>query len=155
MGADARRPVVEGLPPEARLFQRGAGGSRDNAVGRLCANRLTADEIAGWLEAIGWPGEPARLAADLATLGPLARSLAVNVDVRQGMLAEKIGIECYMEWAGEDAAQWQPLLHRLTRQGLCLEDKRYAVENFPGRKNSTLREQDRKSTRLTSSHKFA
>src|SRR3546814_15812934 len=39
------------------------------------------------------------------------------------------------------AAQWQPLLHRLTRQGLCLEDKRYAVENFPGRTNYTLREQ--------------
>src|SRR3546814_19299260 len=74
------------------------------------------------------------------SLGPLARSLAVNVDVRQGMLVEKIGIECYMEWAGEDAAQWQPLLHRLTRQGLCLEDKRYAVENFPGRPTYTLRE---------------
>src|SRR3546814_4626015 len=72
---------------------------------RLGANQRPADEIVGWLEAIGGPGEPARLAADLATLGPLARSLAVNVDVRQGMLAEKIGIECYMEWAGEDAAQ--------------------------------------------------
>src|SRR3546814_768509 len=84
---------------------------------------------------------PICLAADLATLGPLARSLAVNVDVRQGMLAEKIGIECYREWDGEDAAQWQPLLHRLTRQGLCLEDKRYAVERFPGRTNYTMCEQ--------------
>src|SRR3546814_768513 len=72
---------------------------------------------------------------------PIARWLAVNVDGRQGMLAEKIGSEWYMEWAVEDAAQWQPLLHRLTRQGLCLEDKRYAVENFPGRTNYTLCEQ--------------
>src|SRR3546814_17383943 len=110
--ADALRAVVDALPPEARLFQLGAMGSRDNAVVRLCANRMTADEIVGWLEAIGWPGEPACLAADLTKLGPLARSFAVNVDVRQGMLAEKIGIECYMDWAGEDGVQVEQFRHQ-------------------------------------------
>src|SRR3546814_17575805 len=116
--ADALRAVVDALPPEARLFQLGAMGSRDNAVVRLCATRMTADEIVGWHEAIGWPGEPARLAADLATLGPLARSPAVHVDVRPGMRAEKNGNESYLEWAGEGAAQWQPLLHSHRPTGL-------------------------------------
>src|SRR3546814_8379414 len=60
------------------------------------------------------------------SLGPLARSLAVNVDVRQGMLAEKIGIECYMEWAGrseEHTSELQSLM-RISYAVFCLKKKK-------------------------------
>jgi hypothetical protein len=133
--------IASGLSGDARVFQVGAMGSREDAVLRLCVNRMTARDLVPWLDAIDWPGDASALEATLTTLRPLIRDLAVGIDVTAAGVAAKIGIECYLDWSVEQARQWRPLLDYLLEHGLLTNEKRRALELFPERSSYGPRQQ--------------
>jgi len=126
------RSLVASLPDQARLFQVGMMVSRDHPVVRGCVNRLASRDIAAWLAALHWPGDTAALTALLHTLSTMLRSVAVDLDFTTAGLAEKIGLECYMDWAIQEPQQWLPLLDYLTGVHLCVPSKQSGILAFPG-----------------------
>jgi hypothetical protein len=133
--------MVAALPAGANVFQIGAMGSREQAVLRLCVNRLDPAGLRDWLAAIAWPGDQAALGETLNLLQPMIGGLAVDMDVTAAGVAQKIGFECYLDWEVEQIGQWGPLLDHLRNEGLLTDGKRRALAAFPGRGGFPLRQQ--------------
>jgi hypothetical protein len=126
------RAFLASLPEGARLFQIGLMLSRGNHGLRACVNHLDLEAIPGWLSELRWQGDTRAFAALLQRIAPLVRSTALGVTLTEAGLAEKIGLECYMNLLEEDSKQWIPLLDFLDELGLCLPQKRQGLLEFPG-----------------------
>lgn len=123
---------VASLPDQAQLFQLGMMVSRQQPLVRVCVNQIASRDMADWLEGLHWPGDPAALADILTTLDPLLGSVAIDLDLTASRPAEKIGIECYMDWSNEQSDQWLPLLDYIEPLTLCIPSKRNGILEFPG-----------------------
>ena len=137
--------AVRRLPAGARIFQIGAMQTRGDVMLRLCINHLSASDAPAWLQAQGWSGDAQALDAALAALVPLIRVLALDVDYTAAGIGPKIGIECYLQWANLDHAQWRPLLAHVGGLGLSVPSKCDAVSAFPAKTEYSLREQWQRS----------
>ncbi len=141
MGAAMGRIVLErgglkrfitGLPHGARVFQVGLMLARPTCALRLCVDQLPPRDIPAWLRRLSWKGDSDALGELLREIAPIVGSVAVDLDVTEDGAAEKLGLECYMEWQVDDPGQWGPLLDFLGERGLCLPRKRQALAAFPG-----------------------
>lgn len=124
--------LIARLPGESRVFQVGIMLSRPNPGLRVCVYPLTAEDIPVWLDATGWPGDSESVAALLRQLPPGLESFAVDVNLTPGGPAEKIGLECYMNWLEDDPGQWIPFLDMLAAMRLCLSSKYQGIMEFQG-----------------------
>jgi hypothetical protein len=98
----ALETFIAGLPEDAGIFQVGLMLARPNPGLRVCVKRLKAEDIPGWLNQIHWQG------------------------------AEKIGIECYMNWFSNDPVQWLPLLNIIKEMNLILPSKYQGLMDYQG-----------------------
>jgi len=124
--------LITELPGEARIFQVGIMISRPNPGLRVCVYPLTAQEIPVWLHAVGWQGDTEAIAEILQQLPQGLESFAVDVNWMPDGPAEKIGVECYMNWLEDDPKQWIPFLDMLAAKNLCLPSKYQGILDFQG-----------------------
>ncbi|GAK51470.1 hypothetical protein U14_02714 [Candidatus Moduliflexus flocculans] len=129
---DALNALIKELPGEARIFQIGIMLSRPNPGLRVCVYPLTAEEIPVWLRAVGWQGNPENIADILRQLPQGLESFAMNINLMPDGPAEKIGVECYMNWLENDPKQWIPLLDATAAMHLCLPSKYQGILDFQG-----------------------
>jgi hypothetical protein len=152
-GQDAARSVarvvrrcMDALPPggDAKLYSLGVLVPRGDDLVRVCIIDPPAD-VAGYLTAVGWPGDVAEIEALLA---PATQAMSaarqrvgvLHLDVANGALAPRAGFELVFDRASQvrgvlaDAA----LFDHLTARGLCVPEKRDALRHWPGVARCTL-----------------
>lgn len=120
---------IAALPDRALLFQMGAMLSREPVFVRVCVSRLTPETLLPYLKAVGWTGERSRLTSLLDELSPFTGSFALDLDLLEGEIGPKIGLECGLSKGG-DAAEWTPFLDYLVAQKLCLPGKRDGLLHY-------------------------
>ena len=123
--------VADTIPAQGKVFQMGVMGARASPAMRLCVKGLDPEAMEGWLAAIGWPGDRARVRDTLAQLRPLCSEIALNVDVLPDRVGPKLGIEMYSPLRTLSMDTWQPLHDELIALGLAQVDKLAALEGFP------------------------
>ncbi|RKG66374.1 hypothetical protein D7W79_36670 [Corallococcus exercitus] len=130
------RACAEALPDGARVFAVGAMFSRRFDGVRLCFRGLRPEAIPDYLARVGWPGEPAVLAALIAQVSDRSERLALCIDVSASVLP-RVGVECQMaEGMEAETERWTLLLERLVERGLCLPAKRDALLDWLGHTHS-------------------
>jgi hypothetical protein len=118
---------LEALPEGAHVFAVGAMFSRRFDGVRLCFHGMRPEAIPGYLARVGWPGEPAALAALISQVIDRSERMALCLDVSASVLP-RVGVECQMVESMEAGTeQWTLLLDRLVERGLCLQAKRDAL----------------------------
>lgn len=120
------------LPAGAEIFQFGVMGARAGTLTRLCVRGIAEADTVAWLTAIAWPGDPSAAIARLAPYLAAAHSFAVDVDLLDGRIGPKLGIELYREPGDIDPARWRGLFSMLEADGLALEAKSAAILRYPG-----------------------
>jgi hypothetical protein len=135
---DALEAATRMLPAGARVFQVGAMHARGDVVLRVCVNRIAPADIPPWLGALGWPGDLQALTATLDALGPMTRTLAVDVDFTEAGVGATLGVECYQDWNVLERSQWTRLLDRVADLRLLDPSKREALAAFPARTDFPL-----------------
>ena len=124
----------DALPPLAHIFQIGVMLARQVEDVRVCVVPLRWEEIAPYLERIGWPGPRDEVVDMLAPFCHRAARLALDVDVGEDV-GPKIGLECcYLDECQNPQLdpRWPALLEQLVAEGLCTVDKRDALLGWPG-----------------------
>lgn len=129
---DALDALIARLPEESRVFQVGIMLSRPNPGLRVCVGSLAAEEIPVWLHAVGWQGQMDMVANLLRQFPAGLEPFALNVNLMPDGPAEKIGLECYMNWLENDPKQWDPFLNMITAMRLCLPSKHQGILDFQG-----------------------
>lgn len=120
------------LPAGAHVFQVGLMLARINPGLRVCVNKLAPEEIPDWLSQLKWKGDVKALEALMKTITPIVPIIAVDLNLLADGPAEKIGLECYMDWVDDDPHQWVPLLNFIEEHNLCLPQKRQGLLTFTG-----------------------
>jgi len=120
--------VLAALPPDATIKQIGTMSPR----GELDILRLVVifhrwESIFAWLRDVGWPGDTGAMEQALLPWKE-AQGFAVNIDLGEGGLLEKTGLEVFGRWR-------HPLLvdkfiDRLEEAGLCLPSKGAALRRW-------------------------
>lgn len=124
--------LFDALPESAQVFQVGLMLSRPNGGLRICVEQLAPAKMPAWLAAIGWEGDTRWLGALLEYLETLVKHLLIDVTLTGNGIAERIGIECYMDWSQENSEQWLPSLDFFKTRNLCLPGKYQGILQFPG-----------------------
>jgi hypothetical protein len=120
---------ITALPDRALLFQMGAMLSREPVFVRVCVSRLTPATMPSYLEAVGWTGEWLRLTSLIDELTPFTESFSLDLDLLEGKIGPKIGLECGLQ-KDSNAAEWTPFLDYLVARGLCLPGKRDGLLHY-------------------------
>jgi len=123
---------VGGIPSPGQLFQLGSMLGRPTRDIRLCINRLGYDMIPGWLSDMGWQGNGKALTGILGVLAPIVRTFAIDLNLSETGISEKIGIECYMDWDEKDPGIWAGFLDRLDGYVPIHPFKRSGLLLYPG-----------------------
>lgn len=126
---------IAALPHNALLFQMGAMLSREPAFVRICVSRLSSSSLLEYLKALGWDGDRVLLTTLIAELAPFTSGFSLNLDLLEGTIGPKIGLECGLAKDGH-AAEWKPFLDYLVAQGLCLPGKREGLLHYLTAENS-------------------
>ena len=124
----ALRRLLDLVRDKGGLFSVGSMDSRRPAdCIRVYSEYLDGDRIVALLEAMGWPGDRERLAAQLREWTPLSSNgkFIVSFDLFAEGISDKIGVEfrprSRKRWGAGEAADW------LTERGFCRPDKAEAV----------------------------
>ncbi len=123
----------DALPPQTRIFHIGVMLARQVEDVRVCVYPLCWEEIAPYLERIGWPGPRDDVVEVLAPFCQRAVRLGLAVDVGESV-GSKIGLECYLDERPHPRPdpRWPAFLEQLVAEGLCTVDKRDALLGWPG-----------------------
>ena len=140
LGDSTLSSFIRLLPENARLFQVGLMFSRPNSGLRVCVNRLAPEKIADWFVELKWGGDIKSLAAILQQITPLLNHITVDLNLTENGVANKIGLECYVDWREMDGDLWIPFMRLLENMDLCLPQKRQGVLDFPGICRSPFKE---------------
>jgi len=105
--------LIKSIPPTGQLFQLGSMLGRPGKDTRLCFNKLSPGLIPQWLSNSGWHGNTQVLTETLGMLDPLVRALAIDLNLTETGISDKIGIECYVDWSERNTDLWAYLLDRL------------------------------------------
>jgi hypothetical protein len=124
---------INALPEQARLYSGGAMLSRVFSGVRLYLCGVPRSSVAGYLKAVGWPGEIAEVLALIQWLPPFLETVEIALDVGETMLP-RVGLECHVFGVSlpEAKAKWTELLDILVAKGLCLPSKRDALLAWMG-----------------------
>ncbi len=123
---------IGSIPPPGQLFQLGSMLGRPCRDVRVCINKLSVHEIPDWLADMGWQGDTRALKAALDVLTPMVRTMAVDLNLTETGISEKIGIECYLDWDRKDLHPWSCLLDRLDDFVCIHPSKRSGLLRYPG-----------------------
>ncbi len=129
---DETLSFIESLPPDADLFQVGLMLPRPTDAIRVCVKAIPPDRISSWLAGIKWNGDPAALDRLIETITGITSDLAVDLDLAHGGIADRIGLECYMDWMADDTVQWSKFLDAIDHLNLCQPSKREGLLAYPG-----------------------
>ncbi len=154
-GAPARtaRAVVDALVPASdassvhtvldRLARALVGSASVSHIGvmlgrplagvRLHVAGLRLGAIEGYLDQIRWPGETARLISQARRLLDVGDELAICLDVVDGRLLPRAGLECFFDQKSGVDPRWEILLDSLCQDGLCTPGQARALMAWPGK----------------------
>lgn len=126
-------PLLDRLPPFARIFQAGAMLSRPIPGLRLCVGFLTPPRVVSTFRALSLP-VPEDLEPRLAWLASTAALITLDLDVTPEGLLPRVGVE----WHGPDqhlchlGPAVTGLLGDLVHLGAALPDRVEALAAWPG-----------------------
>lgn len=123
---------IGSIPPPGQLFQLGSMLGRHCRDIRLCINKLNPVLIPDWLKDMGWQGHAQALKAFLDMLTPIVRTMAVDLNLTETGISEKIGIECYLDWDRNDTGTWSSFLDRVSEYVHIHPSKRSGLLRYPG-----------------------
>lgn len=139
--ADLERNVlrcIERASADTDYFQVGAMLSRRVDAVRLCAFKLSPEEILAYLSAVGASGLEAQLEAAIADFSGLVDDLCLHVDIGSEFIYPRVGLELLYDgllpWKRQPHREprWYQLFDRLVERGLCTPAKRDALLAWPG-----------------------
>ena len=90
--------VTSALPAGATPLYVSWLGARGWPVARWIAS-IPRDGLAGWLQVIGWEGEAEQVQSTLAELCPWSSHVPVGVDLQEGGVGPRLGVELF--WASD------------------------------------------------------
>ncbi len=116
------------LPEHSYMFSVGAMLCRDSVPIKLCVADITPEQVIPYLKDVGWPGCYDTIHTFLHEIDPFLDRIAFQLDVINGEISPKIGIECYLtEHNPRKEARWPLLLEHLVKMGQCMPNKREAL----------------------------
>ena len=123
----------DALPPQARIRYVAVMLARQVEGVRVIIYPEHWDQIAPYLERIGWPGPLDEVVEVLAPYCQQAVRLGLAVDVGASV-GPKIGLECFLDERlhPRPDPRWPAMLEQLVAAGLCTHDKRDALLSWPG-----------------------
>lgn len=141
-----------GLPGDARIPYVGIMLSRGEPMVRVCVSAAPPWDVWRFVETVGWAGSRSELEA-------LLRHVANRngVQVHRGPrivhvdIGERIGTRLGLEYQFDRIAQLSrgtaelPFLEHLVALGLCTEEKRAALVDWPGYSWESMRHEGRRS----------
>ena len=120
------------LPPGAGIRIFGVWIARAGAAVHLAVHGLPRGAVAGYLRTVGWAGDHAAVAEAEALLTPFADSLALALDVGDGGVRPRVGLELRLARQPTEESRWDGLLARLVERRLCRPERRAAALAWPG-----------------------
>lgn len=131
---------LENLPNIRNLFQVGFMIARpDSSMLRTCVAFNNMDNLKVLLDLLKWPGDFRNLDLFSRKLNTFFDSFALHLDLGE-TVSGKIGIECQFRYHQGSAhgPRWLPFLDVLTEMGLCQMDKRNALIQYPGYRETNM-----------------
>jgi hypothetical protein len=127
------------LPPDAYLLYIGLPAEDHIRHVRVCVIGLGEHRIAGYLRAVGWPGDRARLRQHLARTSG-AQPTIVHLNLGPDGVPPALGFEYSFARRPQvrGTIEEHGFLDRLVAAGLCDDDKRRALLEWPGCAIETL-----------------
>ncbi|HTW08334.1 MAG TPA: prenyltransferase/squalene oxidase repeat-containing protein [Acidimicrobiales bacterium] len=129
----ALEALASACPAQAAVSHVGVMLAREPAHVRVNVAGIPLEELPAYLARAGWPG-------DITALGSLARELLVLgdrvvlcLDLYDGHLLARAGLECFLDSPQGARSRWRALLCRLVDMGLCGSAEADAVAKWPGR----------------------
>lgn len=122
---------LQALPESASLASIGVWLARSHQAVRLTIKEIQFEQLADYLEQIGWNHPIAPLTAYTSTLTPFVDTLALAIDL-DPTLHPKIGLECFATKDFQNQKRWQALIDHLVQTGLCTPAKRNALLDWSG-----------------------
>lgn len=121
----------EMLPAGAQIGFIGAMLARNTPLVRCIVRGMLLEEIVEYLSSIGWEGPVDDFKNAFAPICDLMDFFWLNIDVGE-TIGPKIGLECYCYSRPDDETKWHRFLDYLVQNGLCTEQKRRALLQYPG-----------------------
>lgn len=125
-----------GLPTHAWLRYVGVMLGREGDGIRLALYGLRPQDLTQYLEAAGWPGEPAVVDEAAALAATAHPSLVVGLDVSESV-GPALGVEFALHGPTGTRAAWQHLLERVLARTRCPEELGPALLRWPGMSRAT------------------
>ena len=119
------------LPRGAELFAVGAMLARQWDAARICIKNVAVPAVPPLLEALEWPGAMPKVRQWLGALAPRVDRVFINLDVGTGVFPT-LGLECKFRRPAPEEPRWPALLAYLQERGLCRDEKRRGLLNWPG-----------------------
>lgn len=123
---------VNALPADVYVFQVGLMLARQSEMLRICLRGISPEQIIEYLSQIGWSGSIDNLKILLQELSTYTERIDLDLDVDEGGVAAKIGLECYLPLQPKFEPRWISFLDYLVKIGLCLPQKQEALLTYPG-----------------------
>ncbi|HYJ84330.1 MAG TPA: prenyltransferase/squalene oxidase repeat-containing protein [Allosphingosinicella sp.] len=131
LAGDTVASLLRAIPAKVSISYVGFMLGRGDAV-RLNLRAVRPDDLAGMLDALGWPGDIGRAAALFGDLVGLTGQVAVALDFAPA-IGPTIGFECALPDLPAEEPRWRPLFDRLCADGLCTREKRAGLERVGAR----------------------
>lgn len=124
--------AVRVLPADAFVFQIGAMLARRARPVRICIRGISGRDIPGYLDALGWAGSSEALTSLFADIAPLADRIDLDLDIDEGGVQPKIGLEWYLFNHLRVDPRWDAFLRWLVERRLSTPEKSRALYDYPG-----------------------
>ena len=129
--------IVDALPAVARITHIGALPIRTPRALRLLLLWMPPDEVAGYLDRIGWQGSRAAVAQVLALAFPGFDRLAVGLDVTGRTVSPRIGFELHLRrpWWEVEPRDYREFVDLCVTQGWCTPPKAVCLDRWMRREH--------------------
>jgi hypothetical protein len=124
---------LHALPPGSRIVHTGALLSRQSSTVRLCIGGLTGPALPGYLQGLGWVGNPRSLSGLLNDLQGIVDTFDLSVDIGNEVMPRLI-LQCHMRPTQPDGGpgRTQALLDYLVGRSVCTAEQREALLDWTG-----------------------
>lgn len=124
--------AVKKLPEETSLIHVGTMLSRNVSGVRIVINRIKPEQIIPYLKSIGYDYDKNELIQTINEIGKYSSRLILHINIGE-KVDPKIGIECsFAEDKYHLETEWNNFFDYLQNKGLCIQEKREALLDFPG-----------------------
>jgi hypothetical protein len=125
--------AIQQMPPGPCIFQLGAMVAREPPFVRVCITGMEPQQVAPYLEAIGWPGQAEALGRLTEELRGMVDRVDVDLDLSE-QVRPRVGLECSFDpkQSPKYEPRWYPFLDYLVEKNLCIPDKQAALLRYSG-----------------------